>query len=52
MDQTPTVAFTLEIAYVQKLEARAKALGITKSNYLRKIVKAVLDVEMEEDKNV
>ena len=49
--QMPTVAFALDEEYVVKLEDKTKRLGITKSDYLRRIIKAALDVK-EEDKHV
>lgn len=44
-EQTPTVAFTLELPYCIKLETRCKELGMTKSSYLREVVKTILDNE-------
>ena len=43
----PTVAFALNIDYVKKLDERVRVLGMTKSEYLRKMLIAILDVEEE-----
>jgi len=47
-NQMPTVAFVIEPEYFILLNQKAEELGITRSDYLRRIVTAVLKSEEKE----
>lgn len=48
-NQMPTVAFVIEPEYFILLNKKAEELGMTRSDYLRRIVTAVITSEVEED---
>jgi hypothetical protein len=44
-EQMPTVAFTMEESYIRKLDEMVKKSKMTKSQYLRTMIKALIDAE-------